>query len=149
MTYPPQQPPQIGSYEDPYAPRPPQGLAIAALIFGLLSLPCCVVPILAIAFGILAIVLGSIAKGRAARGEAGGRDLANAGFICGWIGLVLGVILMIVSIVWYDQLMNLGERLQQQRQQQTTPATAPTPASDPAPEPPPTDPPPTDPPAPH
>jgi hypothetical protein len=67
-----------------YAPST-NGMAVAAFVLGLLS------------FSVLAIIFGHIALSQIKRsqGTQGGRGLAIAGVILGWIWVVLGVALVI------------------------------------------------------
>lgn len=71
-----------------------QGLAIASLVTGILSLICCgwILP------GIAAVVMGFIAKNKADSDPAnyGGRGLALAGIITGGVSVVLGIIVLIL-----------------------------------------------------
>jgi len=80
----------------PYAPSAPtDGMAIAALILGIAAFPgLCCYGIGGIVLGVVALILGRMALGRikAAGGMIGGSGLANAGWICGLVALVLGVI---------------------------------------------------------
>jgi hypothetical protein len=88
---PPQQPPppyvpypQYGY--SPYAfppPRPTNGLAIAAMICGIVGV-CSPV-------GILGIIFGMIAKRQIRESGDGGEGMATAGIVCGWIGVAATV----------------------------------------------------------
>ncbi len=95
---------EIGA-NTPFQP-PPAGvggenktLAIISLVTGILSLFCCgwFIP------GIVAIVLGFIAKGKATSDPAnyGGAGLALGGIITGAISLVLGVIVVILYFLGF------------------------------------------------
>ncbi len=75
---PPQQP----------AARPGAGLAITALIFGILALLLFWSVVGGIIFGLIALILGLIASGRAKRGLASGRGMALTGAILGLLGLL-------------------------------------------------------------
>src|SRR5687768_12046632 len=87
-------------YQTPGAGGPPtSGKAIGSLITGILSLGLCCVPLLSIPLGIVAVVLGFMAKGDADAGRAGGRGLALAGLITGGIGAGLSLILWIAASV--------------------------------------------------
>lgn len=84
--------------------QPPgtDGLAIAALIVGILSIPGALfygVP--GIVLGALAIVFGFVARGRIVRseGRVGGQGLATAGWITGICGAVIGVAFIVLIIV--------------------------------------------------
>lgn len=76
-----------------YAGAPSQGLAIASFVLGLLSLVC-----LSVLGGIPAIICGHIAHARAKRLPSvyGGAGFAIAGFITGYLSLVMAVIAVTV-----------------------------------------------------
>ncbi|MER5776008.1 hypothetical protein ABT144_17280 [Streptomyces sp. NPDC002039] len=75
------------------APTPPSnGLAITGFVLGLLSVLACPTIVGPIALGIAGIVLGSLGRGKANRGEAGNGGLALAGVILGSVGIVIGVL---------------------------------------------------------
>ncbi len=73
-----------------------QGLAIASLVCGILSLICCNWFVL----GIVALVLGFVAKSKASADPAnfGGAGLALGGMITGGISLVLGVVVWMLYV---------------------------------------------------
>jgi hypothetical protein len=76
-------------------------MAITSLVLGVASFPAiCCYGVPAIALGITALILGrvSLRKIRASGGMLGGDGLAQAGWITGTIGAVLGVIYL-VSII--------------------------------------------------
>ena len=66
-------------------PQPGKGMAIAALVLGIVSFFC--TPIVT---GVLGIVFGCVAK---SKGYPGG--MATAGIVCGVIGLILWVLMLI------------------------------------------------------
>jgi hypothetical protein len=87
----PQPAPGYGGYA-PAGP-PTDGMAVAALVLGIISIPgVCCYGIVGLAAGITAVILGrmSLRKITAAGGMIGGRGLAQAGWICGLVGAVLG-----------------------------------------------------------
>lgn len=70
-------------------------MAITSLVLGVASFPAvCCYGVPAIGLGITALILGrvSLRRIRASGGAIGGDGLANAGWITGTIGAVLGVI---------------------------------------------------------
>ena len=104
-------------------PQPSQGMAIGSLICGIASIVFFCIWWLSIPLGIVAVVLAVMAKGKIARGEAGGAGLAKAGMICGIIGAVLSLLITILAIVgitmFGDKIEELQrQQLEQQRQQQ-------------------------------
>ena len=80
--------------------QPPQsnGMAIASLILGIISIPisCCYG--IGLIFGIIAIILGFVSKSKndPVSGKLSG--LALAGIICGAIGCAFSVIMIIIYI---------------------------------------------------
>ncbi len=76
----PQQPQQPGQTQ----PKPGQGMAVASMVLGIVSLFCA-----AIITGILAIIFGGVAK---SKGNKSG--MATAGIVLGIIGIVLYIILL-------------------------------------------------------
>jgi hypothetical protein len=88
----------------PFNPPPPgaaaggenKTLAIISLVVGILSIFCCgwFVP------GIIAVVLGFMAKGKADSNPAeyGGRGLAMGGIITGAVSIILGIIVVILYV---------------------------------------------------
>ena len=116
-----QSPPPAGAppmgYQTPGANKP-QGMAIAALICGILSLVLFCFWFLAIPLGIVAAILGMIAKGKAQRGEAGGEGLAKTGMILGIIGLILSAVLWIAAIAGMSFLGSKAQEMQKKAEQE-------------------------------
>ncbi|WP_223188886.1 DUF4190 domain-containing protein [Streptomyces sp. TRM68416] len=96
--YPPQA--GYGGYAWPGAQPPPSnGMGTAALVLGIISAAVfCLWPV-AILLGVLALVFGLIGRGKAQRHEATNPGQALAGVICGAVGIVLGLVMMVVVIV--------------------------------------------------
>lgn len=99
-----------------------QGMAIGSLICGIASIVFFCVWWLSIPLGIVAVVLAVMAKGKIARGEAGGAGLARAGMICGIIGAVLSLLITILAVVgitmFGDRIQKEAERMQREAEQQ-------------------------------
>ena len=74
--------------------QPQNGMGTAALIVGILQFFC-----LGTIGSILAIIFGKIGMNRADQGLATNRGSAKAGFVLGWIGVVLTIIVIISIIV--------------------------------------------------
>ena len=75
-------------------------MSVASLVLGILSIPLfCSYGVLAV----LAIVFGHIALHQIKRsmGQQGGRGMAIAGLVCGYIGLAL-VVLLVVALIAGD-----------------------------------------------
>ncbi|MFD3932180.1 DUF4190 domain-containing protein [Streptomyces sp. NPDC058614] len=80
----------------PAMPLPPSnGMGIAALILGIASAALfCMWP-LTIVMGILGVVFGVIGRRKAGRGQATNGGQALAGIICGAVGIVLAIALVV------------------------------------------------------
>jgi hypothetical protein len=88
-------------YGWPGMPMAPQnGMGTAAMVLGILS--CClfcIYGIVSIVLGVVAIILGVKGKRRADRGEATNRSQAQAGFIMGIIGTIIGIATLVSLII--------------------------------------------------
>ncbi len=73
--------------------RTSEGLAIASLICGILSIVCCCCNLLGLMLGIAAIVCAVLAQRRGSSG------MAVAGLVCGIIGCLLSMAVLIMVIV--------------------------------------------------
>jgi hypothetical protein len=93
-------------YGPPPGSGPTNGLAIAALILGILAIISCWSVAGGVLFGIAAVVLGIIAR---RRDRAAGRraGVANAGLITGIAGIVLGVGFLVLYIAIVDSTDDL------------------------------------------
>uniref|UniRef100_UPI0007C74D1F DUF4190 domain-containing protein n=1 Tax=Streptomyces graminilatus TaxID=1464070 RepID=UPI0007C74D1F len=88
----------------PMAPQPMNGLGTASLVVGISSAVLfCLWP-LAIVLGILAVVLGLVARGRARRGQATNGGQALAGIICGAVAIVLAVAFGVLVIAFGESV---------------------------------------------
>ncbi len=104
-------PPTPGDYETQQPQRGGSGLAIAALVLGVLALITCWTVIGGILFGLLAIALGFVAMSRAKRGLSGGRGMAIAGVVLGALGLILSIVLISVGLSLLNS--DSGQQLQE------------------------------------
>jgi hypothetical protein len=89
---------QPGYYGTGFAP--PAGMAIAAMVLGIVAIPMMCLDGIGTPCAIIGIILGHIARGKARRGEGGGAGMALAGLVCGYIalGILVVVILGIVGL---------------------------------------------------
>ncbi len=98
-----------GGYSSPAggypAPTQNNGMAIASLVLGIISL----LGICAAGFGgllgIVAIILGVLARRKVKLGQAGQGGLAIGGIVTGAIGVVLGIV-VIVYVVWIANIFS-------------------------------------------
>ncbi|QIG39327.1 DUF4190 domain-containing protein [Microbacterium sp. 4R-513] len=81
-------------------PPPASGLATAALVLGILSLVFCWLPLLGIALGIVAAVLGNVARSKGQR-----KGFALTGIITGGVGIFASIAAWIIS---FAVLMSLA-----------------------------------------
>lgn len=84
------------------APQPtlPKGMAIAALVLGILALLNCWIPvanIFAIVLGIIALILGILGANKASKGLAAGKGMAIAGIVMGAISILVAIIINIAT----------------------------------------------------
>ncbi|WP_166503601.1 DUF4190 domain-containing protein [Modestobacter italicus] len=105
---------QPGQYDQYDQPKRSNGLGIAALVLGILSLPAAFfagVP--GIVLGLIAIILGIVALRRVKAGRADSRGMPIAGIVTGVIGLVLGIIVLAATVFFVrtagDCLNDLNE----------------------------------------
>lgn len=139
-----QMPPPMGN-PPPAGYQPPGsnqsvGLAVASMVLGILSIILFCLWFVSIPLGIVAVILGFIAKGKADRGEAGGKGLALTGMICGAIGLLIAIGILLFALIfgkqvagWQQkQMQQLQQMQQQQVDQQKNGVATPTPATRPA-----------------
>lgn len=75
---------------------PKNGMGIAALIFGVLALLTCWIPIIGLVLGIVAIILGIVGRGRANRLQATNKGVATGGLVLGILSAVINIILIFV-----------------------------------------------------
>ena len=77
-----------------YAPKQTNGLAVASLVLGILTLLLFFTIWLPFILGILAIVFGAVGISKANRG-AGSKGLAIAGLVCGAIGIAACILFIV------------------------------------------------------
>ncbi|MEU5156867.1 DUF4190 domain-containing protein [Glycomyces sp. NPDC021274] len=86
-------PPQPYGYPPYVPPRPTNGMAIAAMICGIVGV-CS--PI-----GILGLIFGSIAKRQIRETGEQGEGMATAGVVLGWIGVAATIVLIAYYIIMF------------------------------------------------
>jgi hypothetical protein len=115
------QPPPMG-YQTPQ--NKSQGLSVASMVLGIVSVVLFCVWWLAIPCAIIAIVLGFVARAKVARGEAAGGGMATTGIALGIIALALAALLVVgvLSFLGFAG-KTMQQQIQQQQQRQTTRTT--------------------------
>lgn len=86
----------------PVAPR--NGMGIAALVTAVIGVVTSFTVIGGVLLGLVAVVLGIIARGRVKRGEADNGGVALAGVIVGAVAIVLGVAFAALWIGMFEKL---------------------------------------------
>jgi len=117
--YPP--PPPGYNYSGGYPPPPApysgypapagglrNGMGVAALIVGLLSLPAIFTVLGGLVLGVAAIVLGILGRNRAKKGEANNGGIAVAGIVLGAIGVLLSVVMGVLFAIGAATFMKFG-----------------------------------------
>lgn len=102
---------------DPSGAPQSKGLAIAAMVLGIVSIPTFCYPYVSIPCAIIAIVLGFVARSKANRGEAGGAGFAVAGLLCGFVSIGLLVLLAVIFGVAFMGAAGEGGFFDQLRQE--------------------------------
>ncbi|GAA4898563.1 DUF4190 domain-containing protein [Streptomyces coeruleoprunus] len=82
-----------------WGPAPANGLGVASMVLGIISLVGCWAYGLGIILGILALIFGLIGRKRVQRGEANNGPMATAGIVTGSVGIALGA-LVLGLIIW-------------------------------------------------
>lgn len=113
--YPQSYPPGYGQGYGQPPMRRGAGMATAALVLGILALILCWTIVGGIVLGLLAVILGIIAVGRARRGEAPGRGRAIAGIVTGALGLLISIALIAIGVSIFNS--GSGRTFQQCLQQ--------------------------------
>ncbi|WNV75347.1 DUF4190 domain-containing protein [Geodermatophilus sp. DSM 44513] len=110
--------PQGYPQQDPYGqygqPQKSNGLGIAALVLGILSLPAAFfagVP--GIVLGLLAIVLGVLGLRRVRARRADNRGVAISGLVTGILGLLLGIVVLVATVFLVQTTGDCLQELQQ------------------------------------
>ncbi len=106
--YPPAPPPYGGYPMQPGSRSPANGLGIAALALAVLGLVLVWSVIGGLIFGVTAVILGFLARGRCQRGEATNGGVAVSGIVLGAIACVLSLAFVAIWVVfglhWFDEV---------------------------------------------
>lgn len=107
---------QPGHPQQPHASSAPgKGMAVTALVLGILALLLCWTVIGGVLLGLPAVILGIVAVVRARKGKSGGRGLAIGGIITGLLGIVLAIVLTVVATTFLARFVD-GEASQRYQQ---------------------------------
>jgi hypothetical protein len=126
-----EQPPQMPRQTyDGQPPRPSTGMAVAAMVLGIVALALFCLWYVSIPCGIVAIVLGVVARRRVAEGTGGGRGMATAGLICGVISIVLALLILALiaaGVTWLSRHPEFKQQIEQEMEKQQQRQGLPTP----------------------
>lgn len=89
-------------------PEPKNGMAVAALVFGILALLTCWLPVIGLILGILAIIFGVIGRNRVRRMQATNKGAATAGLVLGVLSLIINLIISVLFFLGLATFLNLG-----------------------------------------
>jgi hypothetical protein len=82
--------------------RPQNGLAVASMILGIISIPAmCGYFVGGLFPGILAIIFGHIARGQIRRDQSTGDGMAVAGLVMGYISTIVGAIAIVIIVLFF------------------------------------------------
>jgi RsiW-degrading membrane proteinase PrsW (M82 family) len=74
------------------------GMAVAALVLGILALVLFFIWFLAPIMGLLAIIFGAVGISKANKIGGKGKGMAIAGLVCGVIGMLLSIVLVVIAV---------------------------------------------------
>ncbi|MFI1915777.1 DUF4190 domain-containing protein [Nocardia sp. NPDC020380] len=102
-SYPPPPPGNYGPPGGQYWQESPKskGLAITALVLGILAVIGSVTVVGGILFGLFAAIFGLIAMVKARNGTAGGLGMGVAGLILGIVGIIISILLAVFAYSWF------------------------------------------------
>ncbi|MFG2680054.1 DUF4190 domain-containing protein [Streptomyces sp. NPDC048392] len=89
-------------------PMPPQnGLGTASMVLGILACALfCLYGVVSLVLGVLAVVFGIKGRRKAERGLASNHGQAQAGFVMGIVGIVLGIAVIVLIAVGITAAIN-------------------------------------------
>lgn len=95
-------------YGWPGMPMPPQnGMGTASMVLGILACALfCLYGVVSVVLGILAIVFGIKGRRKAESGVANNHGQAQAGFVMGIIGVILGIAVIVLIAVGITAAIN-------------------------------------------
>ena len=111
MTQPPYQPenpppppmPYAGQAPPPVVPR--NGLGIGALVLAIVGLLLCWTIAGGVIFGVVAVIMGLVARGRVKRGEADNGGVALAGVVLGFLSILAGLVFIAIWVIFWNDVL--------------------------------------------
>ncbi len=94
-------------YGGPPARPPSNGIGIAALVVGIVSLFTWWIPVLGLVVAIVAVVLGIVGIRKASKGQATNKGMAIAGLVTGALGLIASLLVTIFFLTAADDFGSL------------------------------------------
>ncbi|MFE0184225.1 DUF4190 domain-containing protein [Streptomyces olivaceus] len=95
-------------YGWPGMPMPPQnGMGTASMVLGILACALfCMYGVVSVVLGVLAVVFGVKGRRRAEQGLANNHGQAQAGFVMGIVGIILGVVVIALIAIGITAAIN-------------------------------------------
>uniref|UniRef100_UPI004057154E DUF4190 domain-containing protein n=1 Tax=Streptomyces olivaceus TaxID=47716 RepID=UPI004057154E len=95
-------------YGWPGMPMPPQnGMGTASMVLGILACALfCMYGVVSVILGVLAVVFGVKGRRRAEQGLANNHGQAQAGFVMGIVGIILGVVVIALIAIGITAAIN-------------------------------------------
>lgn len=107
---PPQAPPPGAPVAQPYpAQQPTNGMAVAALVCGIVGVALAIIlfffPFIGLILGVLAIIFGIVGRNRFKANPAVGRQgMAMAGLVTGIVAVLISLVLIVLGIIAVNQV---------------------------------------------
>lgn len=95
-SYPPPPPQPYAGYAPPPPPAPKNGLGIAALVIAILALLSVWSVVGGIVLGVVAVIIGFVARSRFKRGEATNGGVAIAGIVLGFLAIAVSLVFIAI-----------------------------------------------------
>lgn len=92
---------QQNYYGNEPATETPSGMAIAGMVLGILSMLCCCIWYVSAILAILALVFSIITVAK----NKPGKGMAIAGIVCGAIGLIMAIV-VVIGVIGYTRTMS-------------------------------------------
>jgi hypothetical protein len=89
----------VSDVKQPIEAAPENVLGVASMAVGIASIPLSLVRPVGLALGIAALVLGYLGRVKVTRGLATNGGQVALGLVTGFVGLILGVLFLILSLL--------------------------------------------------